>query len=383
MTRFVLFAFLILSYATTSFAKDVIKIGLSSNFSELSTVSFNPFGGYFRDAINLAIEDNKASLEKADIELQLKEFDYGVNDVNVIKAVDDAEKSNMLAVIGYNYSSSALMAAPIHVKDKLPMISPSASADRLGTFGKYVHLGSINNEFMAKTLAKIATRNLKLKKILIVTAVNCAYCMDLGDVFTAELKKQSGETVKTISVIQEDTDFTKAAQEAKNLKFDAVFIPTQELTAARIIAAFTAASINKPFLGADGWGNEGTEFFRVLKGKKFTGYSVTHWHPQLKSKKSEKFVSDYLKHFHKMPNDTSALAYDSMTSLIRTLIKIKPTSRESLEAALNSVESFEGVTGKAYFFHNKAPQKDIILLKTTDSSFVIDQLIPCVKGEFL
>lgn len=356
-------------------AKETVQIGLASNFSELSTVSFNPFGGYFKDAIELAVSDNKDLLNKTGIELDLKTYDYGIDEINVIKKVKEAAASKPLAIIGYNYSSAALLAAPIHIQEKLPMLSPSASANRLSTFGKYVHLGSFNNQFMVETLAKIATTILNKKKILILTAVNCAYCVDLANSFSEEVKKYNGEIVKNISLLQEDTDFTKIAEEAKSLNFDAVFVPNQELTSARLIAALTEVGITKPFLGADGWGNEGSEFFRVLKGKKFTGYSVTHWHPKMKTAKSKKFVESYLARFKKLPNDTSVLAYDSMTLLIQALVKTKPLTRENLEKTLSSFKTFDGITGRAYWEPHKAPKKDILVLKTTDSGFAINQIV--------
>ncbi len=356
-------------------AKETVQIALASNFSELSTVSFNPFGGYFKDAIELAIADNKPLIDKAGIVLSLKTYDYGIDDINVIKKVKEAAASNAIAGIGYNYSSAALLAAPVHIAEKFPMLSPSASANRLSTFGKYVHLGSFNNQFMVETLAKVATTVLKKKKILILTAVNCAYCVDLANSFSEEIKKHQGEIVKNIPLLQEDTDFTKIANEAKQLNFDAVFVPNQELTSARLIAALTEAGITKPFLGADGWGNEGTEFFRVLKGKTFIGYSVTHWHPKMMSPKSKKFVSSYLNKFNKLPNDTSVLAYDSMTLLIQAIVKTKPLSRETLEATLSSIKSFDGVTGKAFWEPHKAPRKDLIVLKTSDNGFAIHKIV--------
>lgn len=370
-----LLALFILLEAPIANSKETVEIGLASNFSELSTVSFNPFGGYFKDAIELAVSDNKSVLNKAGIELNLKTIDYGIDEINVIKKVKEASTSKILAIIGYNYSSAALLAAPIHVEEKLPMLSPSASANRLSTFGKYVHLGSFNNQFMAKTLAKIATTILKKKKILILTAVNCAYCVDLANSFSNEVKKYDGEIVKNLSVLQEDTDFTKVTEEAKGLAFDAVFVPNQELTSARLISGLTEAGITKPFLGADGWGNEGSEFFRVLKGKKFTGYSVTHWHPKLNTTKSKKFVSSYLARFKKLPNDTSVLAYDSMTLLIQALAKTKPLTRENLEKCLSTFKTFDGVTGRAYLQPHLAPKKDIIILKTTDTGFAINQIV--------
>jgi len=369
-----LLALLIFGTAS-SHAKEIVQIGLVSNFSELSTVSFNPFGGYFKDAIDLAVTDNKTLLNKAGIELDLVLYDYGTNDINVIKKAKEVSDSKAVAVIGYNYSAPALLSAPIHTEGKIPVIYPSASANRLSTFGKYVHLGSFSNQFMVETLAKNATTVLKKKKILILNAVNCAYCTDLANSFSEEIKKYGGEIVKTISLLQEEVDFTKVAEEAKSLSFDAVFVPTQELTAARLISAFVEAGITKPFLGADGWGNEGAEFFRVLKGKKFTGYSVTHWHPKLETKKSKKFVADYLKRFNKLPNDTSVLAYDSMTLLIQAIVKTKPLTRENLEKTLASIGTLDGVTGKSYWEPHQAPRKNILVLKTTDTGFAINQII--------
>jgi ABC-type branched-subunit amino acid transport system substrate-binding protein len=70
---------------------------------------------------------------------------------------------------------------------------------------------------MAKALAKITTQTLNRKKIVILTAVNCSYCVDLSNTFTEEIKKYDGEIVKNISVIQEDTDFSSVAKIVKDL----------------------------------------------------------------------------------------------------------------------------------------------------------------------
>lgn len=371
----IILALLTILAAATSQAKETVTVGLASNFSELSTVSFNPFGGYFQNAIELAVSDNNALLDKAGINLELVKYDYGTNDINVIKKAKEASSSNAIAVIGYNYSAPALLSAPIHTEAKIPVIYPSASANRLGTFGKYVHLGSISNQFMVESLAKIATQTLKAKRILILAAVDCAYCMDLSKSFTDEVKKYGVSDIQNIQLLEKESDFVKVAEEAMKMTFDAVFVPNQELTAARLIAALTEAGVTKPFLGADGWGNEGSEFFRVLKGKKFTGYSVTHWHTKLKTKKSERFVAEYKKRFHKLPNDTSVLAYDSMTLLIQALIKTKPLTRENLEKTLSSITKLDGVTGKSYWEPHQAPKKNMLVLKTTDTGFAINQIV--------
>lgn len=354
-------------------ATKVVPIGLASNFSELSTLSFNPYGGYFRNGVMLALEHRSKELKRKNIELKITEFDYGADDLNVIKAVKEADKAGMAAVIGYNYSSNALIAAPLHHKLKLPMLSPSASANRLGSFGRYIHLGSFNNDYMAKILAKFAVKELKAKKIAMIPAANCAYCMDLASVFEKAVKENGGTIVKSIPIIQEDKSFDEAANTLKGTEIDAVFIPNQELTAARVIHSLLEAGIRKPFLGADGWGNEGSEFFKVLKEKQFEGYSVTHWHPDLSTKASKQFVSAYSKKFGKLPNDTTVLAYDFMNFFIDSILKAPGFDRETLENVISSQKSFQGVTGRFLMTANKAPQKEILILKSSNAGFKIDR----------
>lgn len=376
-----LLGFLILFSVYSAQAETLVPIGLASNFSELSTVSFNPYGGYFRNGIHLALAKRSEELKAKGLMINLTEFDYGADDLNVIKTVKAANASSILAVIGYNYSSNALIAAPIHQKLKLPMLSPSASANRLSTFGKYIHLGSFNNDYMAQVLAKFALKELKAKKIVTIYAANCAYCSDLSQAFEKFVHENGGEIVKSLPVIQEDKAFPETAKALEDVKFDAVFIPNQELTAARVILSLLQEGIKKPFLGADGWGNEGSEFFKVLEDKSFEGYSVTHWHPDLSTPESQAFVRTYKAKYGRLPNDTSVLAYDFMNYLIDGILKTKELTREALESSLVSIKEMKGITGRYVFSAHKAPQKDILILKTSSKGFNIHKSYSLLEAQ--
>lgn len=359
----------------------VVKIGLASNFSELSTFSYNPYGQYFRNGVSLALAENITALQNKNIQIETKEYDYGASDLNVIKAFKQANADGVSAVIGYNYSSNALIAAPLHMKNKIPMLSPSASANRLKSYPEYVHLGSFSNEYMAKVLAAFTRNDLKARSVLVIPAANCAYCVDLGEAYKNEFRKLGGQVTDTFDILQEDKSFKNIIEKAKQINYDAVFIPNQELTAARIILTFLEAGIKKPFLGADGWGNEGSEFFSVLKGKSFEGYSVTHWHPELDTKESRTFVKSYQDKFGRVPNDTSVLAYDFTNFLIHAILKSKQHDRISLEKSLKGIRSFKGISGNYIMRSGQAPAKDILILKTSGNRFVINRRIPVLKGD--
>lgn len=284
-------------------------------------------------------------------------------------------------MLGYNYSSNALLAAPLHHEAKLPMLTPSATANRLGSFGRYIHMGSFSNAFMGETLARVAKSQLKASKAVVLPAANCAYCSDLAESFSTNFQKLGGSVAVNLPILNDDTSFGDVIEKLKLQKFDVVFIPNQELTSARLIAALSKAGVTVPFMGADGWGNVGQEFFGILKDAKFSGYSTSHWHPDLSDKTSTNFISSYKAAFGKMPNDTSVLAYDSMLLLIEALLKSKSLDREGVENSLNQITSFLGVTGKFVMSPNQAPRKSLVLLKTNNKRFqVVDSISPQAKG---
>jgi branched-chain amino acid transport system substrate-binding protein len=361
-------------------AKDV-SIGLASNFSEVSSSSSNPFGGFFRNGIDLAVTDAKEKLAKKNIVIKLVDFDYGNLDSRVIQAAKKAVASDVIAVVGYNFSSHALLAAPIHQQGHLPMLTPSATANRIGSLGAFVHQACFDNEFMGETLARVAVSKLKAKKVAIIAAVDCAYCADLAKAFEAQFVKSGGTISISVPILRADRDLASVMEKLKGQDFDAVLIPNEELLSARIIAALLQHGIKKPVLGGDGWGNVGNEFFGILNGQSFSGYSVSHWHPDEKSARTKKFIADYNRAYGKAPNDTSVLAYDSMSLLIDALIKAPALTREGVENSLTKMRAFTGVTGQFLFRAGKAPRKSLVLLTGSGASFkVLERIEPTAGG---
>jgi branched-chain amino acid transport system substrate-binding protein len=359
-----------------------VMVGLASNFTEVSTSSSNPFGGYFRDGVSLALMDGEKKLKANGIRIVTKEFDYGTSDARVLEAAKSAVDSDVVAVVGYNWSSQALLAAPIHQAGKLPMLTPSATANRIGSLGQYVHQACFDNAFMGETLATVAKKRLKAKRAVVIAAADCAYCTDLSSAFTKQFENGGGKVVASLSVLQNDKNFDSVIDQLKSVEFDTVLIPNQELLSARIIAALNAKGIHKPFLGGDGWGNVGEEFFGILGKQEISGYSTSHWHPEESSTLSKRFTQKYKAKFGKLPNDTSVLAYDSMSLLIDLIIRTPNRSRAGIEEAFRNLKSYSGVTGKFIFSRERAPLKSLVLLSVNNSKFqVLDRIEPAQEAK--
>jgi branched-chain amino acid transport system substrate-binding protein len=345
-----------------------IDIGIISNFSEISHSSANPYVNAFKNGVEFAILKHAQQLEEHGLKIKLQEFDYGTSPVRVLNAAKAAIASPVVATVGYNFSSHALIAAPLHRDAKLPMITPSATADRLGTFEHYVHRVCFSNRAMGKALADFSQTRLKAVRAAVVVAADCAYCEDLAQAFGEEFTRKKGELVVVSKVLETDTDFSRTVALLKNRKFDVVLVPNQELVSARIISSLVKAGVHKPFLGGDGWGDRGEEFLMVLKSSPspvaFQGYAVSHWHFDLRSHSSRSFVKEYSVRYRQDPKDTAVLAYDAMSLLLQALFQTQDYTREGIERSLSRIRVFEGITGTARFEGTGTPIKSLILLST-------------------
>jgi branched-chain amino acid transport system substrate-binding protein len=387
VTGLLAFAFVVAARSSAACAAEqVVTLGLASNFSVVSTSTSNPFDNFFRDAVTLALADDRERLERAGLRVVTKEFDYQNDPVKALRAAKDAVASDAIGVNGYNWSSHALIAAPIHTAGKLPMITPSATADRLGHIGPFVHMACFDNSFMGREMALVARERLKAKSAVIVTAEDCAYCTDLARAFKAEFERRGGQVAKQLPILETNTEFSALAAKVKASGADVVVVPNQELLSARVIAAIVQTGMNKPFLGGDGWGNVGEQFFGILGGRVFDGYSMSHWHKDIREKRSQSFVASYLARFRKAPNDTAVLAYDATRLFDEALIRAKASgqspTRASLEAALTGLRSFTGASGQFEFVENQAaPHKSIVLLKAGSKFQVVDVIPPREGGK--
>ncbi len=360
MNKIAIIIFFILSHHALG---KKIRVGIASNFSKISSSASNPYGNYFRDAIYLALSQKKKNLKKKNIEIELVEFDYGDSKLAVLKSANNACASDVSVVIGYGFSSHALLAAPIHEKCKLSMITPTATADSLSKFEKYVHRGSFDNAYQGETLAKLVKSWNKKSKAIIISIADCAYCQDLAKAFETQYSKLGGETLKHYRTLDNEKDIQKLVSKLEKNSFDVVVVPNHELVSASILEAVSREHPNAVFLGGDGWGDIGQQIKSVVKERHIKRYWVTHWLKAINTKKINGFIKAYQKMFMKSPNETSALTYDSMNILINAIMNSKNHSRKSIENSLKKIKFHNGVTGDFIFRSKRAPKKSIVLLE--------------------
>ena len=362
------------SEAATS-APTIVPVGIATTLQELDSNSAISAGDYVRHGVQLALKHYSERLKKKNLTIKLEEFDYSPSDLEALKAAKKAAASDVVAVHGYDYSSHALIAAPIHQEAGLPMVTPTATADRLAALGKYVHLVSFTNSYQAEMLARYAYKTLKARRVLTVAAKDCAYCQDLEHSFAREFQKLGGLATGSLPVLSNDQDFSKLTRQALDgAKPDLIFLPNYEVLSARIISSFLTAGINVPFLGGDGWTTFGERVFRnVMADRSFQAFSAGHWHPTSRAPGSKRFVADFQAAYGTMPNDTAALSYDGMCLILEAIMRAKVYTREAVETELSQIAEYKGATGNISLAPGKASARNIYLLGVSNKGFSLVQ----------
>lgn len=368
---------LVFIFFSNAKAMQKISIGIAANFSSMSDSTSNPYSNYFRNAINLAIEENKVALQKKGYEIQIREFDYGDDKLRVLETANTAVKSDVIGVIGYIYSSDVFLAGPIFEKNKLLLLTPTGSADRIEQLGRYVRRSCFQDSFQGSALANYAFNKRNIKTIAIISVSDCAYCQSFSNAFKKQFESNGGLVKVDINVLSSDTKFKEAITKLKGQKVDAILVPNYEKISADILSSLMDNQINpKYWLGGDGWGNSLDLFHKIIGSRKYQALTVSHWHPAIKSIKSENFIKAYLKKFNKNPIDTAVLAYDAATLVIQSILNASNPTRESIIYAIESISNFEGVTGRmSYRPNQRTPIKPAVILSHDSGKFSLESIV--------
>jgi len=347
-------------------------VGVAGNFSESSDNVSHPYGKHFRNAATMALDDYSEQLKKAHISIQLQEFDYGVGTEQVISAADKALKSDVIAVLGFVYSTHVLLVGDLFQKNETLLLTPTATADRIDELGKYIRRSCISDTLQADLLAN-AAKQAGIKRVAIIAAADCAYCQSLKNAFTKKFSDSGGEVSADIPTLLNDTDFKPTAEALKNKSYDAIFVPNYERPSALLVSTLLDQGIKpKLWLGGDAWGANGELFGKILANRNAKALTVVQWYNKSKDSEVAKFITRYRIKFGREPVDAAGLAYDGMRALLKALLNSKSKTKQDLATQIGLLGKFHGVTGEITFLPGKAtPEKTATVLILEDGKKTI------------
>jgi branched-chain amino acid transport system substrate-binding protein len=308
----------------------------------LRVEEINRSGGVGGRKIALVVEDNRG--EKADTRSAFKKL---------------AEIDHVAAVIG-PITSTNTFAAKIDAEQlHVPLISPTATNDKVTDNSHYIFRACFNDSFQGTVIATYAFAHLGVKKAGVMIDKNSDYSKGLSANFTKALESAGGQVVATEGYQQKDTDFGTQLIRIKNAGAQIIFVPGYPPELPLIIRQAKVVGFPGRLCGADGWDNDS-----VINnsGDNIEGCVIVGaFSPEDRRPIVKEFLSGAKAAFGRAPGTFEALGYDSLLLLGKALEK--GTDRQALADALHGLKDVEGVTGKITLTPRGDALKSAVILK--------------------
>lgn len=325
-------------------------------------------GQYGQDAkagIDLALEERNASKPTKVIKILFE--DDQANPTNSISAFRKLITSDKVkAVLGPLTSSSALALAPVAQKEKVVLLSPSASAAALTKPDDYFFRNELSDAKGAAIQAEQTYNKLKFKKVSILY-INNDYGVGVKDGFIKSFKALGGNISIVESFETNAQDFRTQLTKIRQVAPDALFLVAQKETVL-ILRQMKELQVKSQILSTPLFEDPTIleKAKREAEGAIYVYYG--DFNPQSSKNSTKNFISSFKKKYSKEPSYYSALAYDAANIMFSAIDKDGSNS-EVISTNLLKTQDFPGITGNTSFDTNGDVVKPILLKKVKNGKF--------------
>ncbi|MFZ5989607.1 MAG: ABC transporter substrate-binding protein [Bacillota bacterium] len=347
-------------------SQNEVKIGL--NF-ELSGGAAS-YGSDTVDGILMAFEEINAAGGVLGKEITYVKLDNKTDPAEATSvATRLATKDKVSAILGPATTGATKATIPVADKNKVPVISGSATADDVTVDSKgvkeYAYRICFNDSFQGTVMANFASNNLNAKSAVILMDNSSDYGKGLAKTFKETFTKNGGAIVAEEAFVKDEKDFNAILTKIKDKQFDILLISGYYNEAGLIIKQARALGIDKPVLGGDGLDSP---VLAELAGKSALNkvYFSNHYSSLDKDPVIVKFMGEFKKKFNKEPNAFNALGYDLGYFIADAVKRAGSSDSVKIKEALDATKEFKGVTGKFSIDENHNPVKTAVVIELKD-----------------
>jgi branched-chain amino acid transport system substrate-binding protein len=307
--------------------------------------------------IDLVIEDNKSDANET------------TNAYNKL-----IERDKVVAILGPVTSTNSLAAAPIAQRAGIPVITPTATNEKVTEVGDYVFRACFIDPFQGSVMATFAAKQLKYKKVAVMPEVTSDYAMGLVKNFKINFEKLGGKVVAEEKFSTGDQDFSAQLTKIKAANPEAIYVGSYYSDVALISRQARQLGIKAPLLGGDGF--DSTKLFELGQSAVVGHYFTNHYAVDDVDPVTQAFVKAYDAKYGAKPDALAALGYDAANLLFDAIGRAKKADPKAIRDALALTKKFKGVSG-TISFDPKAPggaarnpiKAAVILQVQADGSF--------------
>ncbi len=326
---------------------------------------FEMYGTGVKEGIEMALAE--ANYLYPDLKIIPLIIDTKSDAVNTIKEMVNLIKDpDIIAFIGPVANVSTLAASGLATAFKIPLITPTASRNGIGSISKYVFQLNAPAEAEGAAIARYALSSLGMRRFAILHD-NSSYARSQTSSFVKMVKDFKAEIIAIERYAPGDTDFKDQLKSIEKFHADAIFIPARPSDIIMIAPQIAYYEIYSRLLGTGTWNDERVinlgdpriyEYY--VEGALFaTDFYVDTAEPNF-----QKFSNDYEARYQTMPDKMASLGYDATQLVIHCLVN-GATNREELTTFLQEINNYKGVSGQINFNEEGAAEKKLKILRIT------------------
>jgi ABC-type branched-subunit amino acid transport system substrate-binding protein/outer membrane protein assembly factor BamD (BamD/ComL family) len=346
------------------------------------------FGDRVLKGIQLAVHTYNLQAPDSRVELLVKDTEGSPD--KAVAALTELSSKNIVAAIGPLLTKEAEALVPFLDNLKIPVITPAASGENIGTLSPWLFRNALTNSTQAAAAAQFAL-GLRLKKYVILYPDD-AYGRDLAHLFTKELE-QKAEILATISYPPDVKDFGPYVRkiieidlrsrkiiipddelERKKLfdeyipSFDAIYLPGHADKVGLLIPLLAYYNIKDiEMIGSNDWHSPDLleRASRYAEGAVF----IDGFFPESTDPAIQSVVEAYRSAYQEEPDILAAQAYDA-AMMVFSLIKEQKDTPLAIRDGLLALKDYPGISGTTTFPGNGEAVKKLFTIKIKDGKFM-------------
>jgi branched-chain amino acid transport system substrate-binding protein len=274
---------------------------------------------------------------------------------------------NPIAVIGENISSSTGAMIPIADKNKILLISPSASAPNLSGLSNYFFRVFPSDDSEGAFISETISAQHPNGNVAVIY-VNNDYGVGLKNVFEKTSKTNNLNIVASEGFTPSNRDFKAVLAKIKGKSIDAIYIPSYYEDGAVLVKQIREQGIKAAIYGCT---THEDQKFLDIAGKAAEGFQYpisTGYNENDKANEVVLFITEFEKLKGKKPGLVTALGYDCASLIIDGVIK-NGASTNSIRNYLLNTKDIIGAAGIMNFDIDGNVHKEIKLKLVKDGKF--------------
>jgi branched-chain amino acid transport system substrate-binding protein len=270
------------------------------------------------------------------------------------------QQEKVAAIVGGITSRVALAGAPIAQSASIPMLTPTATNEKVTEVGDYIFRSCFIDSFQGRVAAKYAIEGFKAKTAAIIFDVGNDYSKGLAENFTATFSTLGGKVVATEAHPSGAIDFKAQLTKIIQAKPEVLYIPDFYNDVGLIARQVRELGYKGSLVGCDGW--DSPELAKIAGAAIEGGVFTNHYSKDDSRPVVQDFVAKYKARFGAEPDALGVLAYDGMNIMLDAINRAGSADGKAIRDALAATK-LDTVTGTITYDQKRNPVKSAVIVE--------------------